>query len=106
MNANVIFEDDLAQHTISRLDSLTTSDDGIQQKNTSSIPVQIAIYDKGTKLVRKTNEDDYPISTIHIYSSPNVLKILDQVRFNDLDHVVLEEKTRTDFSFYRAVANV
>ena len=106
MNSNVIFEDDLAEHTISRLDSLSTSTDGIQQKNRTPIKVQIAIYDKGTKLVRKTNEDDYPISTIHIYSNPKVLKILDQVTFNDLDHVILEEKTKVDFSFYRAVANV
>ena len=106
MNSTVIFEDDIAEHTISRLDSLTTSPDGIQQSNRSDIKVQIAIYDKGTKLVRKSKEDDYPISTIHIYSQPNVLKILDHVTFNDLDHVILEEKTRTDYSFYRAVANV
>lgn len=106
MSSTEIFQDDLKEYTISRLDFLSTSADGIQTKNRTPLVVEIAVYDKGMRLVRKTNEDDYPISTIHIYSHPNVLKILDTVPFKGLDHTVLEEKSTADYSFFRAVANV
>ncbi len=101
-----IFAPEIKEWNIGRLDFLSTSPDGKQIKNKTSHDVKIAIYNKGKKVIRNTNEDSYIASTIHIYGERDILNILDEIVFDNMVHVVLEEKNNTDFSFYRAVSNV
>lgn len=101
-----IFKNEIKEYTIQRLDSLTTTNDGKQIKNKTSHTVNLAIYNKGKKLVRKEKEDSYTISTIHIYSDTDVLSLLDEIEINGLTYVVLDEKNKGDYSFYIGVANV
>ncbi len=105
--AKTIFQNDIKEYTVERLDSLTTTPDGKQIKNKTSHTLKLAIYNKGKKVVRKEKEDSYTISTIHIYSDVvGSLSLLDELVIDNLTYVVLEEKNKSDFSFYRAVANV
>lgn len=106
MKASSIFKKDLEKYDVLRLDSLTTSEDAIQIENRSDIEIQLAIYDMGTKIVKKQNEDSYTISIINIYCDLELLKTLDLIPFNGLDYVVLEQQNFSDYSFYKAVANV
>jgi len=106
IEANLIFKPEIKEYDIERLDSLTTSPAGKQIKNKTTHKVNIAIYNKGKKVIRNTDEDSYTISTIHIYSESDILNTLDEILFDGMVHIVLEEKNKIDFSFYRAVANV
>lgn len=106
MKATAIFKRDMKSYSVSRLDSLTIDEEGVQQQNRTPKSIDLAIYDKGTKQVKKLNEDSYLISTIHIYSEPKKLNLVDIVTFNDLAYEVLESKNFKDHSFYEAVANV
>jgi len=106
IQANLVFKNDIKEYEVKRLDKLINSPAGIQSKQTSTIKIKFAIYDKGTKLVRNAKEDSYSLATIHIYSDLSQLKILDEVPFNDKVYVILEEKNKFDFSFYRATSNV
>ena len=101
-----IFKNEIKEYTIQRLDSLATTPDGKQIKNKTSHTVNLAIYNKGKKVVRKEKEDSYTISTIHIYSDTDVLSLLDEIELDGLTYIVLDEKNKGDYSFYRGVANV
>lgn len=106
MKASTIFKKELQEYTIKRLDSLSSGPDGTQIQNRSDKTVSLAIYDKGTKLVNKQNEDSYTISIIQIYCDAKLLKLADIVPFNGLDYTVLENQDFSDHSIYKAVANV
>lgn len=106
MKSSSIFKKDLKKYDVSRLNSLTTSEDAKQIENRSNIQIELAIYDMGTKVVKKQNEDSYTISTINIYCDLGLLKTLDLIPFNRLDYLVLEQQNFSDYSFYKAVANV
>ncbi|MBL1293361.1 MAG: hypothetical protein COB61_005770 [Thiotrichales bacterium] len=101
-----IFAPDLQDYEVTKLDSVTTSQAGVQEQNTSTAPCSLAIYDKGTKLIRQGKEDSYLVSTIHIYSDPKVLNFVDKVPYNGLIYHVLENKNYKEHSFYKAMANV
>lgn len=106
MNINLAFQPDLKPYTIQRLNFNEISPDGIQQNTKSPVKLDLAIYDKGTKEVNKLNEDSYLISTIHIYADLGSLIYHDEITFNSLVYKIVEFKNSSDFSFYRAVANV
>ena len=106
MKASTIYKKEIKKYTISRLDSLSSGPDGIQIENRSDKTVDLAIYDNGTKLVNKQNEDSYTISTITIYCDLKLLNMADTVPFNGLNYTVLENQDFIDHSIYKAVANV
>lgn len=101
-----IFAPELKAYEVTKLDSVTTSEAGVQEQNTSTTPCSLAIYDKGTKVIRQGKEDSYIVSTIHIYSDLKVLSLVDKVPFNGLIYQVLENKNYKEHSFYKAMANV
>jgi len=106
MKSSSIFKKELKKHDVSRLDSLTSSEDAIQIENRSNILIELAIHDMGTKVVKKQNEDSYIISIINVYCDLGLLKTLDSINFNGLEYLVLEQQNFSDYSFYKAVANV
>lgn len=106
MKSSKIFKKDIKKYTVSRLDSLSSSADGLQIQNRTNIEVDIAIYNTGTKLVNKQNEDSYTISMITIYSENNILKILDNIPFNNKTYTVLDTINYLDYSIYKATSNV
>lgn len=101
-----IFAPDLKDYEVTRLVSLSANESGKQIQNTTPIACSLAIYDKGTKLVRLSKEDSYLVSTIHIYSDLKVLNLVDKLPFNGLTYQVLEQKNYKAHSFYKAVSNV
>ena len=106
MKSKLIFKRDMKIHEISKLDSLTANDEGIQVQNRTSSSVLLAVYNKGNKVVNQLSEDSYVISTIHIYSDPKILNLLDEVTYDNRVYTVLEDKHYQNHSFYKATSNV
>lgn len=104
--AFLVFSNDMKTYSVSRLDSLGSNDAGEQIQNRSPLSLDLAIYDKGTKVVKKLNEDSYTIAIIHVHTLPKVLNSLDDITYDGRVYTVLDVQHRSDHSFYRAVANV
>lgn len=100
MNASLIYRNDIKQYTIKRLIGFTDDIDGKQVKNYAYVDLDLAVYDKGSKLVKKIGgEDSYPISTIHIYGQNDILKHHDIIPFKNKNYTILETKSANDYSF-------
>jgi hypothetical protein len=105
--SSLIFKPDIKLYPVSRLDSLSNSEDGKQIQNRSSSDLPLAIYDKGEKLISHTEQDSYTQSTIHIYTEVEVsIKNGDEVTFEGRIYTIVESKHRAEHSFYRAVSHV
>lgn len=100
MKASTIFKNEIKPYIIQRLIGLTDSEDGKQVKTYQNISLDLAIYDKGSRLVKKVGgEESYPITTIHIYGDRDILKHHDIITFKDKNFTILETKSANDYSF-------
>lgn len=100
MKASLIYKKELKLYTIKRLIGLVDDDDGKQSKSYQNIDLELAIYDKGSKLVKKVGgEDSYPISTIHVYGNADILNHHDIITFKNKNYTILETKSANDYSF-------
>ena len=100
MKASTIFKKDIKSYTIKRLIGLTDSEDGKQIKKYKNILLKLAIYDKGSKVVKKVGgEESYPITTIHIYGDRDILEHHDIITFKNKNFTILETKSANDYSF-------
>lgn len=100
MEASLIYKKELKLYTIKRLISLVDDDDGKQSKSYQNIDLELAIYDKGSKLVKKVGgEDSYPISSIHVYGNADILNHHDIITFKNKNYTILETKSANDYSF-------
>ena len=106
MDSSLIFIDDIKTHSVKRLDFLDEDEAGVQQKNTLNVDVNIAVYDKGQKVVKKNGDENHKISTLHIYAENPDLHLLDEIVLGGITHVVLDVNVRNDFAFYKAVGDV
>ncbi|NBK99176.1 MAG: hypothetical protein EOM50_14385 [Erysipelotrichia bacterium] len=100
MKASLIYKKELKPYTIKRLVGLIDNENGKQVKSYQDIDLELAIYDKGSKLVKKVGgEDSYPISTIHVYGNANILTHHDIIPFENKNYTILETKSTNDYSF-------
>ena len=109
MKSSLIFKPDLKTYSVSSLDSLSSNAEGIQEQIRTTKSIDLAIYNKGSKVVKKLNEDSYTVSIIEIYSEPHLLSLLDEVTYNNKIYVVLEDNStpnHQDYSVYKATSNV
>ncbi len=109
MKSSLIFKPDIKTYSVSSLDSLSSNAEGIQEQVRTTKSVNLAIYDKGRKVVKKLNEDSYIVSVIDIYSEPHLLNLFDEVTYNNVIYTVLEDNStpnHQDYSVYKATSNV